>query len=41
MGKTMEKGDLSFFVIQRMVENKTYYDGHKSGSSRIVGTRKR
>lgn len=39
MEKTMEKGDLPFFVIQRVVENKTYYDCHRF--SRIVDIRKR
>lgn len=32
---------MSFFVVQRVVGNKTYYDCHRSGYSRTVGTGKR
>ncbi|KAL5236531.1 hypothetical protein ACI65C_003941 [Semiaphis heraclei] len=32
--RNVEKEDLSFFVVQRVVGNKTYYACHRSGSSR-------
>ncbi|KAL5240408.1 hypothetical protein ACI65C_007818 [Semiaphis heraclei] len=38
--RNVEKEDLSFFVVQRVVGNKTYYACHRSGSSRKEGTSK-
>lgn len=39
--RNIEKEDLSFFVVQRVVGNKTYYVCHRSGSSRTTGSGKR
>lgn len=41
MEKNCGKRKLIIFVVQRVVRNKTYYDCHRSGSSRIAGTGKR